>query len=76
MPHRANRTSFRRGPDRRRHVFTAEERSRGGQTTWRKAMEEQPWLLAWLQRRIDHTAHPATLAAYRQRRRGHEPEEA
>jgi hypothetical protein len=46
---------FKKGPDPRRHIFTDEERSRGGQTTWRKLMEEAPWMLKWLQRRIDKT---------------------
>ena len=46
---------FQKGPDPRRHQFTPEERSRGGKTTWRKAMYEEPWLLRWLQKRIDAT---------------------
>ena len=64
-----NRGQFRRGHDPRRHVLTFEERSRGGQAAWRKAMEDRPELLRWLQRRIDRTAHPDTLAAYQRRRR-------
>jgi hypothetical protein len=49
--------------------LTFEDRSRGGQTAWLKFMEERPELLRWLQRRIDRTAHPDTLAAYKRRRR-------
>jgi hypothetical protein len=64
-----NRGCFRRGHDPRRHVFTDEERRRGGQTTFLKLMNDEPWLLAWFQRRIDKTAHPDTLDAYRQKRR-------
>jgi hypothetical protein len=30
-------------------------------------MLEAPWMLKWLQRRIDRTAHPHTLAAYPRR---------
>lgn len=29
-----NRGSFRKGPDRRRHTFTPEERARGGRNSW------------------------------------------
>jgi hypothetical protein len=68
MSHAAHRGRFRPGPDPRRHRFTQAERRRGGRAAWRKLMEEAPWLLAWLQRRIDRTARPATLAAYRRRR--------
>jgi hypothetical protein len=32
-------------------------------------MDERPELLRWLQRRIDQTARPDTLAAYQRRRR-------
>ena len=35
-----NSTSFRPGPDPRRHRFTREECSRGGRTTWRRIMTE------------------------------------
>jgi hypothetical protein len=63
-----NRGSFRPGPDRRRHRFTPQERSRGGRAAWRLAMFERPHLLAWLQRKIDRTARPGTLDAYRRRR--------
>jgi hypothetical protein len=34
-----------------------------------KLMNDEPWLLAWFQRRIDKTAHPDTLQAFRQKRR-------
>jgi hypothetical protein len=44
---------FLSGPDRDRHQFTADERSRGGRTTFRRAMDDEPWLLRWLQRKID-----------------------
>jgi hypothetical protein len=67
---RRNRGHFRKGHDPRRHVLTFEERSRGGQTTWRKAMDGEPHLLRWLQRKIDETAHPGTLEAYRRRKHG------
>jgi hypothetical protein len=50
-----SRGRFKKGPDPRRHLFTPEERGRGGQTTWRKLMDEAPWMLKWLQRRIDQT---------------------
>jgi hypothetical protein len=64
-----NRGQFRRGHDPRRHVLTFEERSRGGQAAWRKLMADRPELLRWLQRRIDRTATPETVAAYRRRRK-------
>ena len=57
------------GPDAQRHTFTADQRRRGGQTAWRRLMEDRPELLRWLQRRINQTAHPDTLVAYRRRRR-------
>jgi hypothetical protein len=41
------------GADPARHVFTPEERRRGGQSTWRRAMYDEPWLLRWLQKKID-----------------------
>jgi len=69
MARRSNRGWFRKGHDSRRHIFSAEERSRGGRVAWLRAMRDEPWLLAWLQRRIDRTARPETLRAYRQRRR-------
>jgi hypothetical protein len=50
-----NRGHFKRGKDPRRHRLTQAERPRGGQTTWRKFMDESPWMLSWLQRRIDAT---------------------
>ena len=56
------------GPAPRRHQFTAEERRRGGQAAFRRAMIDAPWLLDWLQRKIDRTARPETLEAYRKRR--------
>jgi hypothetical protein len=31
---------FRKGPDPRRHVFTREEQSRGGRTTWNRYMRQ------------------------------------
>jgi hypothetical protein len=43
------------GPDRDRHQLTRAERRRGGQRTFEKAMLDEPWLLRWLQRRIDAT---------------------
>jgi hypothetical protein len=47
---------FRRGHDPRRHCLTNEERSRGGKTTFQKFMLETPWMLRWLQKRIDATS--------------------
>ena len=51
---RPNRGSFRpvaiAGPDPRRHVFTAEERSRGGKTTARRYLCSGQWHLDWLDR--------------------------
>lgn len=35
-----NRGWFRRGEDPRRHHLTAEERSRGGTTSWKRTMAE------------------------------------
>jgi hypothetical protein len=32
--------SFAAGPDARRHVFTPEQRSRGGSTTWSRYMRQ------------------------------------
>jgi hypothetical protein len=46
---------FRPGHDPRRHQLTRAERSRGGQTTFRRAMYDEPWLLRWLQKKIDRT---------------------
>ncbi len=58
MSKRRNKGCFRKGHDPRRHRLTDEERSRGGQTTWRLLMEEKPWWLRWLQRKIDRTRRP------------------
>ncbi len=33
-----NKGQFQKGPDPRRHVFTVEECSRGGQVSWKKYM--------------------------------------
>jgi hypothetical protein len=65
---RRNRGHFRRGHDPRRHVLTFEERSRGGQTAWRNMMHDAPQMLRWLQRRIDQTARPGTVEAFRRRK--------
>jgi hypothetical protein len=49
MPHRANQTSFRPGPDPRRHVFSRAERRRG----YRTAMgANNAHVVAWLFRRV------------------------
>jgi hypothetical protein len=66
---RDERGRFLPGPDAQRHAFTAAQRRRGGRTAWRRLMEDRPHLLAWLQRKIDRTARPETLEAYRRRRR-------
>jgi hypothetical protein len=50
---------FLSGPDWDRHQFTADERSRGGRTTFHRAMDDAPWLLRWLQRKIDATRQRA-----------------
>ena len=68
MSRKPNPGRFKKGHDPRRHVFTFEERSRGGQTAWLKLMHEAPHMLRWLQRRIDRTAHSGTLEAYRRRK--------
>jgi len=60
---------FSRGPDPRRHPLTTEERSRGGKTAVLRMLEEAPWMLDWLTRRIKATARPGTVAAYNLRRR-------
>ncbi len=52
---RDSRGRFLPGPDPDRHALTREERSRGGRTTFHKLMMEAPWMLKWLQRRIDRT---------------------
>jgi hypothetical protein len=64
---RDERGRFLPGPDGARHDFTDEERAAGGRATWRLAMYDRPELLRWLQRRIDRTARPGTIAAYRRR---------
>jgi hypothetical protein len=66
---RDDRGRFLPGPDRQRHVFTTDQRRKGGQTAWLRFMEDRPELLRWLQRKIDRTARRETLAAYRRRRR-------
>jgi hypothetical protein len=65
---RRNRGHFKKGHDPRRHVLTFDERSRGGQVAWQRMMQDAPHLLRWLQRKIDGTAHPGTLKAYRRRK--------
>ncbi len=51
---KSNRGSFRpvaiAGPDPRRHVFTSEERRRGGLTTARRYLCTGRWHLDWLDR--------------------------
>jgi hypothetical protein len=68
MTKRKNRGQFKKGRDPRRHVLTFEDRRRGGQAAWLKLMNEAPHLLRWLQRRIDRTARPGTVEAYRRRK--------
>src|SRR5262249_9376933 len=46
---------FRKGRDRRRHKLTREERYRGFVTTFRRAMDHEPWLLLWLRNRLRAT---------------------
>ena len=51
MPERkATSGSFRKGPDARRHVFTHEERSRGGLTTAQRYLCTGRWHLDWWDR--------------------------
>jgi hypothetical protein len=54
MPHHANQTSFRPGPDPRRHLFTTEERARGYRTTMDRAAEGliDPVVGEWVRRRV------------------------
>ncbi len=70
-----NPGAFKKGHDPRRHVLTFEDRRKGGQVAWQRMMADAPWLLAWLQRKIDGTARPQTLVDYQARRRqgGSEP---
>lgn len=65
---RRNPGHFRKGHDPRRHVLTFEERSRGGQAAWLKMIHDAPHLLRWLQQKIDRTARPGTVEAYRRRK--------
>ena len=51
MPHHANQTSFRAGPDPRRHVFSQAERRKGFWVATR--LSKQPSrVLAWLRNKI------------------------
>jgi hypothetical protein len=68
MTKRKNRGHFKKGRDPRRHALTFEDRRRGGQAAWLKLMNEAPHLLRWLQKRIDRTARPGTVEAYRRRK--------
>jgi hypothetical protein len=43
---------FKKGKDRRRHKLTRAERRRGFVATFRKAMNEEPWLLLWLRNKL------------------------
>jgi hypothetical protein len=54
MPHRANATSFKAGPDPRRHLFTQEERSKGYRTTMARAAAGliDPFIGEWVRRRV------------------------
>jgi hypothetical protein len=54
MPHHANQTSFRPGPDPRRHRFTQEERARGYRTTMDRAAAGilSPAIGEWVRRRV------------------------
>jgi hypothetical protein len=54
MPHHANATSFRPGPDPRRHLFPHEERARGYRTTMHRAAEGliSPAVGQWVRRRV------------------------
>jgi hypothetical protein len=52
MPHHANATSFKPGPDRRRHVFTRAERRRGYKNAMARTLAEDVHVHAWLFRRV------------------------
>jgi hypothetical protein len=57
---------FRKGRDLRRHRLTTEERRRGFERTFNRAMYEAPWLLLWLWLAIDTCLDdelPALLAS-------------
>lgn len=47
---RRNRGWFKKGFDPRRHIFTHEERVRGGKSCWRKMLVLGGWRLDWLDR--------------------------
>ena len=48
----ANSTSFRPGPDPRRHRFSRDECKRGGKAGFLTLMEDKPWLLLWLRKKL------------------------
>ncbi len=50
-PRKANRGSFRKGPDPRRHVFSRAERKRGYRAAHANTFKE-PWKHAWFLRMI------------------------
>ena len=54
MPHHANQTSFRPGPDARRHLFTQAERSRGYRVTMQRAADGliDPFIGEWVRRLV------------------------
>jgi len=47
-----NRTSFKPGPDSRRHKFTRQECREGGKAGFHTLMVEKPWLLLWLRKKL------------------------
>ena len=49
---RKNRGWFRKGKDPRRHRLSPSECRRGGQQSFRRLMEDKPWFLLWLKKRI------------------------
>lgn len=64
-----NPGSFQPGADPRRHVFTREERQRGGRAAFLIVATLRPEKVRWLQGKIKKTALTSTKARFRRRRR-------
>jgi hypothetical protein len=52
MPHKANATSFKPGPDPRRHAFTRAERRKGFRNAMKRTLATNFHTHAWLFRKI------------------------
>lgn len=48
---------FQPGFDPRRHHFTHDERSRGGQTSFALLLAQKPWVLLGLRKKLRQTRH-------------------